>query len=223
MVISPREKMLENLQIVRSRSPVPQIGFMDALFPISPRLTDDLGKLGIRYSFQTRADFLLRKVKTDPDFIQKLHRSGCYRVGIGVETLNQTELDTLNKEEKVEDIIRIIRLLTDSGIEVFATCIAGIPGQTVSSLNRTLDIFIRDLNSPLVELVFFPLLVTRGNTLFNDLEKKGFIQEEYLRLPSRADYFYVNPESDFYSMARVQEITDQINERARNHMQWYLK
>jgi biotin synthase-like enzyme len=172
MVVIPREKMLENLQIVRSRSPVRQIGFMDALFPITPRLTDELGKLDIRYSFQSRADFLLGKVKIDPDFIQKLHRSGCYRVGIGVESLNQAELDTLNKEEKVEEIIRVIQLLTDGGIEVFATCISGIPGQTVTSLKRTLDIFIRDLNSPLVEVVFFPLLVTRGSTLFNNFKNK---------------------------------------------------
>jgi radical SAM superfamily enzyme YgiQ (UPF0313 family) len=222
MVVSPRETMLERLQIVRSKSPVPQVGFMDALFPITLRLTDDLGKLGMRYSFQSRADFLLGKVKADPNFIHELCQSGCYRVGIGVESLNQTELDALNKEEKVEDIIRTIRLLTDSGIEVFATCIAGIPGQTVSSLNRTLDIFIQDLNSPLLELVFFPLLVTRGNALFKDLEEQGFIRDEYLRLPSRADYFYVNPRSDFDSVARVQEIADQINGRARSHMQWYL-
>lgn len=90
-------------------------------------------QLRVRWKCTTRVDRL------DPALVEKMAASGCYMVGVGVETIGET-LPTLHKNTTTEQIGRAIRLLTAHGIIAKAYIILGLPGQSLSEARNSIEV-----------------------------------------------------------------------------------
>jgi radical SAM superfamily enzyme YgiQ (UPF0313 family) len=75
----------------------------------------------------------------DQDLLQLMRRSGCFRLLMGVETLDPGLLTRLSRPLQVAVLERALGLLRRNGIGVQATVILGIPGETDQAMRHTLE------------------------------------------------------------------------------------
>jgi len=77
----------------------------------------------------------------DDDLAHLLRRSGCFRLLMGVETLNDDLLRRLNRGGRVtvHQIDTALSALKKNDVSVQATLVLGIPGEPVAAMRSTLD------------------------------------------------------------------------------------
>jgi radical SAM superfamily enzyme YgiQ (UPF0313 family) len=64
-----------------------------------------------------------------------------------VESGNQDILDSAKKKITLDEIRRAVRLAKDNGINVLASLILGLPGETKETIRQSME-FVRELNTP---------------------------------------------------------------------------
>lgn len=88
----------------------------------------------IKWSCTTRPDLL-----DNEELIKAMAESGCYKIAIGIESINSDDLKNINKRYSKESISKGIKLLKKYGIEYKALIMFGVPNQTKDSIKYTLD------------------------------------------------------------------------------------
>jgi radical SAM superfamily enzyme YgiQ (UPF0313 family) len=68
-----------------------------------------------------------------------MKKAGCKEIWLGIETLDPKVFRLINKGEKIEDILRTIRLAHQEGIMVSGFFIIGLPGSTYEKDFQTLE------------------------------------------------------------------------------------
>lgn len=91
-------------------------------------------KKKIKWSCTTRPDLL-----NNEELIKKMAQAGCYKIAIGIESIEQEDLDSIDKRYDRNKIMNGIRLLKKYGIEYKALIMFGVPNQTKESIKYTLD------------------------------------------------------------------------------------
>jgi radical SAM superfamily enzyme YgiQ (UPF0313 family) len=79
-----------------------------------------------------------RPNQMDAELLRDLRSAGCFRLLMGVESLDPQLLKRLNRGVTVDMVERALGLLRASGVAVQATVILGIPGETLDATRYTL-------------------------------------------------------------------------------------
>jgi radical SAM superfamily enzyme YgiQ (UPF0313 family) len=145
------------------------------------RFCDELiaRNLDVHWFGNARADNL-----TDPAFVDRLRKSGCWMLAMGIETASpETRKDMVKRleEEKVRAAFRNLRA---SGIKSFAFFIFGYPGETPAELERTTDYAI-ELDPDFAN--FYPAVPYPGTELYEKAKRDGLLASEDW---SRMEYSY---------------------------------
>lgn len=88
----------------------------------------------IKWSCTTRPDLLKNE-----QLIKKMAESGCYKIAIGIESVEQKDLNSIEKQYDRDGITEGIKLLKKYGIEYKALIMFGVPNQTKDGIKYTLD------------------------------------------------------------------------------------
>ena len=91
-------------------------------------------KKKIKWSCTTRPDLLKNE-----ELIKCMAESGCYKIAIGIESVEKEDLKNIHKRYDNEVIVQGIKLLKKYGIEYKALVMFGVPNQTKESIAYTLD------------------------------------------------------------------------------------
>ena len=91
-------------------------------------------KKKIKWSCTTRPD-LLKNEK----LIRTMAESGCYKIAIGIESIQNEDLKSINKKYDNKEVVKGIELLQKYNIEYKALVMFGVPNQTKESIKYTLD------------------------------------------------------------------------------------
>jgi radical SAM superfamily enzyme YgiQ (UPF0313 family) len=166
----PLEQVLEEVRRIPSR----HIMFVDDNIIADPdyarRLFRALVPLNKRWVSQCSL-----KIADDPDLLRLAHAAGCRGLFIGIETLDEKNLDALDKgfndsRRYAERLARIRR----AGIGVQLSIMVGLDNDDVSAFARTLR-FLRTVDAAALQLnILTPL---PGTPLFDDLQRKGRITD----------------------------------------------
>jgi radical SAM superfamily enzyme YgiQ (UPF0313 family) len=89
--------------------------------------------LKINYKISSRVDMV------NPEILQALKRSGCYRIHYGIETATPRHLLYLEKGQTPEKILRACKMTREAGIGFFAYMMIGIPHETKDEMFATVD------------------------------------------------------------------------------------
>ncbi len=92
--------------------------------------------LGVYLLMETRAEDILR----DKDILYKYRKAGIVHIYIGVEATDQTTLDLIKKDIKVETGIEAIKLIHEHGMITETSFILGFPHETTDTIQRTLEL-----------------------------------------------------------------------------------
>lgn len=91
-------------------------------------------KKRIKWSCTTRPDLLKNE-----ELIKMMAESGCYKIAIGIESVEQEDLKNINKRYQNKVIVEGIKLLQKYNIEYKALVMFGLPNQTKKSIEYTLN------------------------------------------------------------------------------------
>jgi anaerobic magnesium-protoporphyrin IX monomethyl ester cyclase len=135
--------------------------------------------LPIQWFGNARADNL-----TDPAFVHRLRKSGCWMLAMGIETESEDiRKDMVKKLERVK-IQTALNNMRDAGIRSFAFFILGYPGETLATIDHTIEYAI-ELNPDFAN--FYPAVPYPGTALYDKVVRDGMLVEEDW---SRMEYSY---------------------------------
>src|SRR6185503_9971029 len=126
--------------------------------------------LGIHWFGNARADNL-----TDPAFVHRLRRSGCWMLAMGIESSSPEIRKDMVKRLEEQKIRAAFANLRDAGIKSFAFFIFGYPGDTPDSMEATIEYAI-DLAPDFAN--FYPAVPYPGTALYEKVRKDGMLASE---------------------------------------------
>ncbi|MHB8780047.1 MAG: B12-binding domain-containing radical SAM protein [Candidatus Geothermincolia bacterium] len=174
------------------------------LFKLLPLIQD----IPYAYNIQTRADSLT------PAVLNGLAETNFASVAIGAESLNDDVLrDVVRKRVTSQQILDATRSVRSHGMKPLLTFIAGLPGESRASIERTLETLRRE---KIDTATFFPLVVFKGTALYG-LFQDAFNAEERegLRLNAWSEeYCFVNDE--FPTMQSLIDFAEEANNYIRS-------
>jgi len=117
----------------------------------------------IKWRGSTRVDLV------DPETINLAKRSGCYRLGLGVESGDDAILKSIGKRITVAQIKNAVKIIHDGGIAICAYFILGHPNETQETIRKTVDLAAR-LNT---ELIAVGIMVPYPGTKIFEMAQKN--------------------------------------------------
>ncbi|MCI8412041.1 MAG: radical SAM protein [Clostridia bacterium] len=114
-------------------------------------------KKKIKWSCTTRPDLLKNE-----ELIKMMSKSGCYKIAIGIESVENEDLKSINKRYDNKVIVEGIKLLQKYGIEYKALVMFGVPNQTKESIKYTLD-FLNKYNVNIRPTAYTPFYEMNHN------------------------------------------------------------
>jgi anaerobic magnesium-protoporphyrin IX monomethyl ester cyclase len=126
--------------------------------------------LGIHWFGNARADNL-----TDPEFVARLRKSGCWMLAMGIETASPETRKDMVKRLEEEKVRLAFKNLRASRIKSFAFFIFGYPGETPAALEKTTDYAI-DLDPDFAN--FYPAVPYPGTELYEKAKRDGLLASE---------------------------------------------
>lgn len=127
-------------------------------------------QLNVQWFGNARADNL-----QDPTFVDRLKRSGCWMLALGIETESEETRKDMMKRLESEKIRIALKNMRASGIKSFGFFILGYPGEDAQALERTIDYAIR-LDPDFAN--FYPAVPYPGTELYNKAKREGLLASE---------------------------------------------
>jgi radical SAM superfamily enzyme YgiQ (UPF0313 family) len=161
-------------------------------------------QLPIQWFGNARADNL-----TDPAFVHRLRRAGCWMLALGIESESDQMRKDMAKRLEGQKIQAAFRNMRDAGIKSFAFFIFGYPGETLSTIDQTIEYAIV-LDPDFAN--FYPAVPYPGTALYEKVVRDGL-------LPPRADADWAKLEYSYYVLEgnglNHQVLMDAINRAKR--------
>jgi radical SAM superfamily enzyme YgiQ (UPF0313 family) len=118
--------------------------------------------LAVPWQAQVRAD-----VARDEELLALMRRSGCRRLALGFESIDQATLDGYAKSQTVEDVVHAIDALHRHGIKCHGMFVVGADSDTVQTARATVDFATQHRIDTLMVNVLTPALGTRQYEAMN--------------------------------------------------------
>ncbi|MBN1899768.1 radical SAM protein [Candidatus Sumerlaeota bacterium] len=115
----------------------------------------------------------------DAELLEEMKAAGCHTIQMGVESASEEILQNYTKGITLEQARKIASLCKKTGVRILAHYILGLPGDTVESVRKTIQLAI-ELNT---EFASFNIAMPRMGTVFrrNAIEK-GLISDDLATL-----------------------------------------
>ncbi len=139
-------------------------------------------KLPIHWFGNARADNL-----TDPAFVHRLKRAGCWMLALGIETESEEVRKDMVKRLERQKIQAAFRNMRDAGVKSFAFFIFGYPGETLKTMDQTVKYAV-ELDPDFAN--FYPAVPYPGTALFDKVVRNGLLPPRAADDWSRMEYSY---------------------------------
>jgi anaerobic magnesium-protoporphyrin IX monomethyl ester cyclase len=138
-------------------------------------LADELERLqvSIPWGCNARADHWNRET------LLRLKKNGLFTLRIGIESGDQSILDTIRKDLDLESAAAMLRMAHDIGIQVHISFVVGLQGESRRSLEKTLR-FIRSV--PVDSVQFSVAVPFPGTAYYSYVEEKNlFVTKDWTK------------------------------------------
>lgn len=142
-------------------------------------------RVGIKWRSYCRADNL------DEKTLRLMKKSGCFRLGFGLESASKDVLRNVRKTVSIKNFRKNLVLCHKIGIQADLYLIVGLPNETSEDANQTIN-FIRD-NSPYISNIYYTTLTVRHNSdIHKNPAKYGVVLHKHQRMIHmlRQDYAF---------------------------------
>lgn len=158
------------------------------------------------WSAQVRTD-----VVRDRELLELMQRSGCNRVYLGLESVNQATLDEYHKSQSVEDIVRSVKTLHEYGIASHGMFVLGADEDPKGAVRDTVGFALKHRIDTVMLNILTPL---PGTPMFDRLEEEGRIFDKRWHLYDAHHVVFTPKQMTPYELQR---------EVLRGYMRFYSK
>lgn len=130
----------KELDAIRRLTDVTTITFLDDTFNVPKARFKELLRMMIKNQYHFRWNCFYRCDHGDFETIKLMQEAGCEGVFLGIESGSDSMLQRMNKGARRKDYLAAIPALKDAGITIYASFIAGFPGETISTIEETVDL-----------------------------------------------------------------------------------
>lgn len=170
-------RLIEEIRFHRRDDPTLGIGFMDDSFFSDKRWLNEflsaIAPENLRYCCIGRADHL------DAQEAEKLAKTGCHYVALGVETANQARQKTIRKFLDLDKVEATVRSLSANGILTKCFFMLGFPGETPAEMAETINFAVTLRKAGMSECNFFPVSIYPGTELATGCSASAFTSGIY--------------------------------------------
>jgi radical SAM superfamily enzyme YgiQ (UPF0313 family) len=166
------ERIINEIEFLIKNYGVRQIDILDDNFTANIKrgeaVLDEIIKRNLNIAINLQNG--IRTENITHDFIKKMKKAGVYKVGIGVESGDEGILKVMKKELNLEQVLSVSKMARKMGISVSGFFILGYPGETETTLQKTID-FSKKMNPHVAN--FSLALPFPGTETHDMVEKKG--------------------------------------------------
>lgn len=140
------ENIIKEIKECADRYDIKNFLFWGESFTIDPKygeaICDEImrNNLKITWSTTSRVDTL------NETLLQKMKKSGCILLGLGIESYNQKTLDRARKGTTIEQINKAVAMVKKSGINSMGHFIFGLPGETKENAKRSINFALKNMD-----------------------------------------------------------------------------
>jgi radical SAM superfamily enzyme YgiQ (UPF0313 family) len=116
-----------------------EVNFEDDLLTLNHRhvyaFCDEILARGLKFNWSVFA----RADTVNLELLRRMREAGCTWMLYGVESGNQEILDTVKKKLTLDKIVEGVKIAKEAGIQVMASFIIGLPGESRETLRKNID------------------------------------------------------------------------------------
>jgi radical SAM superfamily enzyme YgiQ (UPF0313 family) len=166
------EQIMQQLHYLYYELGVREISFVDDVFTINPKVTNELCQAiidsGMKFTWFCNA----RADQINPEMARLMKQAGCHQVYLGFESGDQRVLDAIDKKATVERLKLGAQILKQAGISRSIGFVFGLPGETDESIELSIQL-AKELKPERLQFTRFTPLVGSPLELYKT-EGKGF-------------------------------------------------
>jgi len=136
------EHIRKEMTAIKEIGSVKTLFFTDDTVNVPKRRFKELLRMMIKERFGYAWNCFFRCDHLDEETVALMKEAGCEGVFLGLESVDPTILKNMNKSAGKEYYEKAIPLFKSAGMIVFVSIFVGFPGETVNTLNETID-FLR--------------------------------------------------------------------------------
>jgi len=164
--------VVDEMKLLIDRFGAREIRFMDDTFTMDMDRVFELCEKMIKMGISVPWTCLTRVNRVTPELLRTMKKAGCWQVIYGLESGDDKMLERMKKGVTVRDNEKAVRMAKKAGLNVRATFVFGMPGETVDSIKRTVE-FAKRVDLDVVN--FFTVILYPGNELYGIAKKEGKI------------------------------------------------
>lgn len=196
------ENVMEELRWITRDLGVKELKFYDDGITYNREWAAELFNRMIEEKIDLTWNTNLRADSIDYEVARLMKMAGCHTVNMGLESASQDILNNIKKNITIEKMEQAVTDCKKAGLEVCGYFIIGLPGETLKTVNETIE-FAKKLD---LDLVTFNITAPHPGTPFYEyLEKNGYLRtKDWSKYDTNSVpvYDYPNmPAEEIYSLA----------------------
>ena len=170
------QKVIDEIKFIISKYGSKEISFWDDMMTTNKRWMNEfcdliiINNIDIIWTCYSRVDTVTKEL------LQKMKSAGCWNIFFGFESGDQQLLNNINKGITLEQIRKATKWCKEVGIEIRASFMLALPGETPELAKKTID-FAKELSPEYAQ--FCITTPYPGTKLFNEVDKWGSLLEDY--------------------------------------------
>lgn len=171
--------MYEHLSYLKKRFGIRHVNFYDDQFTLNRQRVKDFTNMMIDRPLGMTFNCAVRAEHVDRALLDRMKAAGCWMISLGIETGDEDLLARHRQNADLAMLAETVHLIKRAGIRAKGLLMMGLPGETESSIKKSMDYVyslpIDDFN--LAKFTPFP-----GTPLYEKIHQFGEFDEDWERM-----------------------------------------
>jgi len=182
------KRVVDEIEFLVKRYGIKEVQFLDDNISVNKKrledICDDLINRKLNIKWTTPNGIAIWTL--DKPLLQKMKKSGCYRLTFGIETGHPDTQKFIRKQLDLNKASGVMKSASDLGLWIFSTYIIGFPYETENLIKSTFNYAIKSYS----DFVVFILLMPFPNTdVTNIMLKEKILKSSQLKLSAIGETF----------------------------------
>lgn len=173
------EYVYEHLKYLRTRFGIRHINFYDDQFTFNRERVFSLTQAMIEKPLSMTFNCAVRAEHIDADLLVQMKKAGCWMISLGIENGDASVLTRHRKNVDLDMLAEKIHMIKQSGIRTKGLFMVGLPGETETSINKSIDYL---LSLPIDELNVAKFTPFPGTPLYQNINELGEFKEDWEKM-----------------------------------------
>ncbi|MFC1833332.1 B12-binding domain-containing radical SAM protein [Thermodesulfobacteriota bacterium] len=163
---------------------VREIAFVDDTFTVGKKRVYELFDLLKQRIISFPWTCMTHIKSVDSDLIKYMKANGCWHVSLGIESGDEQILRRIKKDISLDQVRRVVRWCREAGIKTKGFFIVGHPGETMETIDKTIDFAVSLPLDDVVATINTPIPGSpqyQETSQFGDLDESDWSQFNYWR------------------------------------------